>query len=59
MDNQKKKSLKWLWILIAIAVVVGITVWCIVSAVNNPKTVLGVTVKEGIENVLNFSSTFA
>ena len=63
MENtNNKKSLKWLWIAIAAVVVVALAVWCIVCAVNNPKseTILGQTVvlKDGAENVLNFNSTF-
>ena len=62
MEKSNKKSLKWLWIVLAIVAVVGITVWCIVSAINNPKStsVLGQTtiLKEGAENVLNFNKTF-
>ena len=45
MENESKKSLKWLWIAIAIVAVVGIAVWCIVSANN-------------ASDVLNFSNTF-
>ena len=62
MEKSNKKSLKWLWIAIAILAVVGIAAWCIISAVNNPKssTVLGQTtvLKEGAENILNFNKTF-
>ena len=62
MEKSNKKSLKWLWIALAIVAVVGITVWCIVSAINNPKStsVLGQTtiLKEGAENILNFNKTF-
>ncbi len=62
MEKEKKKSRKWLWIAIAAVVVVALAAWCIVSAINNPKsgTVLGQTVvlKEGAENILNFNSTF-
>lgn len=32
MENSKKKNLKWLWVAIALAVVVGIVVWCALSA---------------------------
>ncbi|MBR2498436.1 MAG: permease [Clostridia bacterium] len=32
MENQKKKSLKWLWIAIALVVVAGIGVWCGLNA---------------------------
>ena len=59
MENQNKKSLKWLWIAIAVVVVVGVAVWCTLNAVFNPKTnENGEVVKEGIVNVLNFSTTF-
>ena len=62
MKNSKQKSLKWLWIVLAAVVVIGLAVWCALSAINNPKseTVLGQTVvlKDGAENVFNFGSTF-
>lgn len=45
MEKSSKKSLKWLWIAIACLVVVGVAVWCGVSA-NNSK------------DVFNFSNTF-
>ena len=32
MENQKKKSLKWLWIAIALVVVAGIGIWCGLNA---------------------------
>ena len=32
LENQNKKSLKWLWIAIGIAVVVALGVWCAVMA---------------------------
>ena len=61
-NSNNKKSLKWLWIAIAVLAIVGIAVWCIVSAINNPKseTVSGQTsvLKDGAENILNFNSTF-
>ena len=37
MENQKKKSLKWLWIAIALVVVAGIGVWCGLNASVNDK----------------------
>ncbi len=49
MENNQKKSLKWLWITIALVVVAGIAVWCIINAVNY---------KNGITGPFNFSSTF-
>ena len=58
MENQNKKSKKWLFIGIAIAVVVLLAVWCVVNAIVNPKTVAGVVTKEGAVNVFNFSTTF-
>ncbi len=58
MENQNKKSKKWLFIGIAIAIVVLVAVWCIVNAIINPKTVAGVVTKEGAVNVFNFSTTF-
>lgn len=58
MENQNKKSKKWLFIGIAIAVVVLVAVWCTVNAILNPKTVAGVVTKEGAVNVFNFSTTF-
>ena len=45
MENQKKKSLKWLWITIALVVVAAIGVWCGVKA-------------DGVGEVFKFSSTF-
>ena len=62
MEKSNKKSLKWLWIAVAILAVVAIAVWCVISAINNPKstTVLGQTtvLKDGAENVFNFNKTF-
>lgn len=34
MENSNKKGRKWLWLTIAIAAVVALVVWCVVSAVN-------------------------
>ena len=63
MENSNKKSRKWLWIMIAAVAVVALIAWCVICAVNNPKseTVLGQTVvlKDGAENILNFNGTFA
>jgi putative transport protein len=61
MSENKKKSLKWLWITLGILAVLGIAAWCIVSAIYNPKTkvVEDVTVvTQGAKNVLNFNGTF-
>ena len=62
MENSNKNNRKWIWIAVAIVAVLAVAVWCIVSAVNNPKseTILGQTIvlKEGAQNVLNFNSTF-
>ena len=48
MENEKKKSLKWLWIVIALVAVVGIAVWCGISA----------SKANGVTNTFKFSSTF-
>ena len=53
MENTNKKSLKWLWIAIAIIAVVALAVWCTVNAIVSPKTG-----KDGVVNVFNFSTTF-
>ena len=53
MENTNKKSLKWLWIAIAIITVVALAVWCTVNAIVSPKTG-----KDGVVNVFNFSTTF-
>lgn len=57
MENEKKKSLKWLWIVIALVAVAGLAVWCILSAIYNPNIKNGETV-EGASNIFNFGSTF-
>ncbi len=49
MENEKKKSRKWLWISIALVAVAAIAVWCIISA----------TKSKGVEDTFNFSTTFA
>ena len=64
MEGSNKKSLKWLWIVIAAVVVAALAVWCVVCAINHPKsstTIFGEVIveKEGVENVLNFNKTFA
>lgn len=53
MENSNKKSLKWLWILIAVLAVAGIAAWCIISAIYFPEAG-----KDGAENILNFNNTF-
>ena len=47
MENSNKKSLKWLWILIALVVVVGLGVWC----------AIGASKANGLESTFKFSST--
>ena len=68
MENKKtKKSLKWLWIVIALVVVAALATWCIISAINNPNMVpekdkggnlIGEKPVETVSNILNFSNTF-
>lgn len=48
MENSNKKSLKWLWIVIALVAVAGIAVWCAISASG----------ANGVESTFKFSSTF-
>lgn len=48
MENENKKSLKWLWIVIALVAVVAVGVWCGVSAVS----------ANGVTSTFKFSSTF-
>lgn len=48
MENQNKKSLKWLWILLAVVIVAGIAAWCAYSA----------SQAKGVEGVFKFSTTF-
>lgn len=57
MENENKKSRKWLWLTIALVIVAGLVAWCIYSAVNNPNIKDGESVK-GAKNILNFGSTF-
>ena len=41
MENQKKKSLKWLWISLALVVLAGVLAWCIYNVLQvAPKDVL-------------------
>ena len=50
MKDSKKKSLKWLWITLAIVAVVAVGVWCAVwAAKDNAK---------GVESTFKFGSTF-
>ena len=42
MENQNKKSLKWLWIALAIVVVAGLGVWCGLNAEINEKGTLNI-----------------
>ncbi len=48
MENEKKKSLKWLWIAIALVAVAGIAVWCAITA----------SKANGVTSTFKFSSTF-
>ena len=47
MENQNKKSLKWLWIAIAIVVVAGIGVWCGINASKS---------EDGVNSVFSIAS---
>ena len=47
MENQNKKSLKWLWIAIAIVVVAGIGVWCGINASKH---------EDGVDSVFTISA---
>lgn len=67
MENSNKKSLKWLWITIALIAVAAITVWCIYAAINLPKVnikkdeagnVISEETVETVRNMLNFNTTF-
>ncbi len=53
MENQNKKSLKWLWITVALVIVGALAGWCVLNAINHPANN-----KAGAESVLNFSNTF-
>ena len=48
MENENKKSLKWLWIVIALVAVVAVGVWCGISAAS----------AKGVASTFKFSSTF-
>ncbi len=58
MQKTNKKNLKWLWISIACLVVVGVAVWCVLNAINNPNVNDSGVATKGPENVLKFSNTF-
>ena len=68
MENEKsKKSLKWLWIVLAVVVVAALATWCILSAIYNPNmtpikdengNIIGEKPVETVSNILNFSNTF-
>ncbi len=47
MENSNKKSLKWLWIVLAIVIVAGVAAWCAISANN----------ANGVESTFKFSTT--
>lgn len=60
MEKSQKKSLKWLWIIIAIVAVAGVAVWCGISAGwgKDVKNKWGEITGEqfGIANILNIAS---
>ena len=62
MENQKKKSLKWLWITIALVIVGLLVAWCVVASGwgKDVKDKWGeVTGQQyGIANILNVSAFF-
>ena len=68
MENKKtKKSLKWLWIVLAVVVVAALATWCILSAIYTPNmtpikdengNIIGEKPVETVSNILNFSNTF-
>lgn len=45
MEKSKKKSLKWLWITLAIVAVIAVGAWCVVSAMR----------KDGITNIFGIN----
>ncbi len=57
MEKSKKKSLTWLWILIAAIAVAGIAVWCALAPIdpnaNNPEIQ-----PHKVKNLFNFNETF-
>ena len=49
MENQNKKSLKWLWIVVAVLLVGALVGWCVYNAVN----------AKSVDKVFKFGSTAA
>ena len=49
MESSNKKSLKWLWVALALVIVAGLGVWCGINAAKADK---------GIASTFKFSSTF-
>ena len=47
LENQNKKSQKWLWITIAIVAGLGVAAWCVYNAIVGDN---------GIKGVFSFSS---
>ena len=47
MENQNKKSLKWLWIAIALVIVAGLGVWCGINASKH---------EDGVDSVFTISA---
>ncbi|MBQ3234972.1 MAG: permease [Clostridia bacterium] len=45
MENQNKKSLKWLWISIAIVVVAALVAWCVYNAVKDGDITTAIEIK--------------
>ena len=67
MEKTKKRSLTWLWIVLAVVVVAGLATWCILSAIYNPNielikdesgNIINEKPVETVSNILNFSNTF-
>lgn len=62
MEKENKKSLKWLWIAIALVVVAGLAAWCVIAAGwgKDVKDKWGeITGQQyGIANILNISAFF-
>ena len=65
-NSNNKKSLKWLWIVLAVVVVAALGIWCAVNAIDNPKMkpvkengiIVGEKPVETVSNILNFNATF-